>query len=1070
MKMLGKYIYRALLAAAGLLAAMALASCERIDEEPFPELEEGEALLDLKFSVAGTPKVEVRAYEDNDEYERAVYSLRIYIFSAQTGNLVGFRSIANPALTPSTAETYDYTSTIEDIRTLTGSVYIYAIANATTQRYVTDPGQYNILDDGLETNPASANFNRAQFLTLTYDRTAGGVNPLDNTFLMTGYVNDENPVTIGRVAGTTNAMITSPTDTDAQLLKLYKVISKNTFNVVSGENVTFTPEYYSIVNVPLTNSLHPNEDLNPTSADEYESIERIVLTSSQFSFYLPENLQSTLPNGAGSITQWTDREEKRNGEFYNAPALATYIRINGRYEGPFTENGVTTQVSGIVDYFVHLGNFDPANIDTNPPGSVDNFHVRRGRSYLYTITINGVSDIIAEARLSEDQTDPEPGEEGVIISPSGALFELDSHYEARSMSFSLAEAQAQLAERGFTYIVKVETHFGETASLVVNGEGNVYEATEYKNAFTAGTTAQLQAVATVGTDGMLDVTDYGTTLGVLTGVDGTIIGEGDYYWLNFVKNTEDLLVTTAHDITDVCRYPGDGATATEPGGGNTQIITIFELLRDIHAATVDSDYTFFDQQDGNNDYLAYFTCFVDENYYPNKAWSEFANITDNRMAYIANQIEESYDKFSTYIDAKYVISQPHIWTIYDLDYAVDEAFTAFGMESVSEEPEAGFAFDNNDYDISLTNTDYNSTGRTAALAYSGDRQVASLEEPTWWGRTQTTNPSNYQQYNGHQDIYTVVSKACLSRNRDENGSGEIEDDELKWYLATTDNLRALWAGTEILPLSARLFDPNNFTDASWAPNTATNVNTALADDHYFCFNTTQQIFWPEEGASTSSTTSGDWSVAARLRCVRTLQSNTEGLDDPDTYYSTSTVTVDGVDYTEIEVIIDDSALRSYTGTALASSLERDEQNRLYKKFRVAAANLTDADGNVVSVAPVNYEQVSWGVTGAEDLCATNANYGAPWRVPNQRELMVMASAIGAGTLLPDGGQLWSSTFYTGAQGFLTGLVGNDMYKYETATSGNTTYPQNCGFFLLSSGPITITPPGSAYIRCVRDVQ
>ena len=76
-------------------------------------------------------------------------------------------------------------------------------------------------------------------------------------------------------------------------------------------------------------------------------------------------------------------------------------------------------------YYIHLGNFN-----TKVDGSNNNFTVRRNYHYTYTITVNGVDKIIAEAK-AEDGSEIQPGAEGNITHTTDAYLDvrLDSHYE-----------------------------------------------------------------------------------------------------------------------------------------------------------------------------------------------------------------------------------------------------------------------------------------------------------------------------------------------------------------------------------------------------------------------------------------------------------------------------------------------------------------------------------------------------------------------------------------------------------------------------------------------------------------
>lgn len=47
--------------------------------------------------------------------------------------------------------------------------------------------------------------------------------------------------------------------------------------------------------------------------------------------------------------------------------------------------------------------------------------------------------------------------------------------------------------------------------------------------------------------------------------------------------------------------------------------------------------------------------------------------------------------------------------------------------------------------------------------------------------------------------------ACLQRNRDDNGNGRIDADEVKWYPAAIDQYTDIWVGRAALPIETYLY-------------------------------------------------------------------------------------------------------------------------------------------------------------------------------------------------------------------------------------------------------------------------
>lgn len=962
------YIVNILVAAA--LTLCSLASCVK-EKISAPDHGEGTVYLSLNVLSGGMDQVIVKSpWDPNDDNERAVENLRIYIFSKATGNLVGYKYFAKDDLTftdDSSQPGYDRTATVRDIPTSTGEVYIYAIANARTSQYkVTDDAILDIDESNL------SHLTRTTFLSATCTRQLGSINPADNRFVMSGFANNGAPVTIARKDGTTQqAEITSPTDDDRKRVKLYKILSKNKITVKTGNGVTFKPEYMEIHNVPQVYGLMRGNNVAPSG---FETFDRIIWSENSYQCYLPANVQTTTSTPAS----FNDREKNTYDDtgkktFVNAPANATYVVIHGKYQGG--------DYAGDLSYTVHLGDFSKHPAD---------FSVAANSNYEYTLTIKGVNNFIAESKKETGKDDP--GSEGVVIFKGTDILEMDCHYEARVMKFSMSELNQIINVDKYGYILKIQTAFCETISMIVDGDGKIYDAAEFR------TQSNPTVLTTVGTDGM--PVDKSKIL-----ISGD---EADFDWVRFVKNTGatystpkynvGCLVqnsgTSTHSISDVCAYPGRA---------NTQ--TIFEFLRDLYKAGKEQNSSYFNATGSS----VYVTCFVDENYYADKNWTEYVNKSEPRRMYFANELFVSEDGQSSFAKAKYVVSQKSIWTFYKLD----PTLKPFGLESVSEEKAQGVNV------VSGTNR---------------------LEEP-WDGRASAiSNNRNKGFYasstksTGKQDIYKDAYKACMSRNRDEDGDGTINENEIKWYLASVDQYKGMWAGEEAFDADARLFKAteSEWTDLKTAfDSNGGNNNGALKKWHYFTCSSAD-TFWAEEGCATGTDGS-----ATMVRCIRTLASNSDGLESAETYYSYK----DDV----VELKLNDVALRTHQSGGFQTYFERGkDSNKLYKKFKIASANLTGGPYSKTQV--ISTAKGSGFINASDDVCQKAAGYGGSWRVPNQRELSIM-SAVNKN--LTD---LYSCTSFTGVQsGYYKGGTGNEYG------------------FVLAGTQMTVAISTTYNVRCVMDV-
>lgn len=952
------YIVNILVAAA--LTLCSLTSCVK-ENISAPDHVEGTVYLSLNVFSGGMDQVIVKSpWDPNDANERAVENLRIYIFSKATGNLVGYKYFSKDDLTftdDSSQPGYDRTATVSNIPTSTGEVYIYAIANARTSQYkVTDDAILDIDESNL------SHLTRETFLSATCTRQLGSINPADNRFVMSGFANNGAPVTIARKDGTTQqAEITSPTDEDAKRVKLYKILSKNKITVKTEGNVTFKPEYMEIHNVPQVYGLMRGNNVAPSG---FETFDRIIWSENSYQCYLPANVQTA----TASPASFNDREKNTYDDtgkktFVNAPANATYVVIHGKYQGG--------DYAGDLSYTVHLGDFSH---------NMSDFSVAANSNYEYTLTIKGVNNFIAESQKNGD----DPGSEGVVIFKGTDILEVDCHYEARVMKFSMSELNQIINFDNYGYILKIQTAFCETISMIVDGEGRIYDAAEFK------TQSNPTVLTTVGADGM--PVDASKIL---------ISGNADFDWVHFVKNTgvdsatpsssPGCRVSSSHAISDVCAFPGVA---------NTQ--TIFQFLRDLYKAGKEQTASYFNATGSS----VYVTCFVDENYYPKKNWTEYVNKSEPRRMYFANELFVSADGQSSFARAKYVVSQKSIWTFYELN----PTLKPFGLESVSEEKAQGV----------------NVVGGTNSRKEPWDGRASAISNNRNKGFYANSTKST-----GKQDIYTGAYKACMSRNRDEDGDGTIDENEIKWYLASVDQYKGMWAGEEAFDTDARLFKA---TESEWAALKKAFGNgddAKLSPWHYFTCSSAN-TFWAEEGCATGTNGS-----ATMVRCIRTLASNSEGLESAETYYSYK----DNI----VELKLNDVALRTHQSGGFQTYFERGkDSNKLYKKFKIASANLTGGPYSKTQV--ISTAKGSGFINSSDDVCQKAAGYGGSWRVPNQRELSIMSAVDNNLT------DLYSCTSFTGVQsGYYKGGTGNEYG------------------FVLSGTQMTVAISTTYNVRCVMDV-
>ena len=885
--------------------------------------------------------------------EKKLYDLHFYVFD-KAGNLTGYEEVL-PMGDNDVIEEAPATETVS-IRAKSGESYIYAVANINeSTTYYLEQEDLDLLsidkgttDEEYQRNIEESDLTRDAFLSINFKRQYGNENqmfspdPSGNVFVMSGYVN--NGYTVNIPSGT-NGAVTLPED-DGHIVKLYRILAKNTFTVTSGTSEgKFTPKSFRLCNVPTSGVLIPNAGIGSTDTYLKDNETKSVVESSyrwnfngveEISFYFPENLQPAKNN---SIVQWKDREKNSwNGAaktFTNADNDAAYIEINGDFVDK------TGKITANVNYTIHFGDFSPS-------GELTDFNVIRNYAYKYKVTVDGVDDIKVEAQTTTGEDNPYA--EGLIIdATAGKHYDVDAHYEARIMSFKKSTI-VDLKNNGSGYILNIKTPFGETKQTV-----------------------------NVKADGVYDMS--GELLCTLDNVSSLFNKEADYDWIKFVKNTTGNSIGSSTDISKyTCKYPGDDSE---------DCLNVFELLAELYN---ESTYT------ENNKTEVYYTCFVDENYYAGKSWPEYVDKEPRNML-IANDLDVSADKKSLYAKVAYSISQRSISTFYRTDYMIGNRLVkAFGTEIIDVEDVYGGRFDNDDYGGFATLSDEWEVRSNAVETYGGWSWYDSDETRTGSGWNSQILEHKMNRKEGIQPLYTTVAKACLSRNRDLNGNGKIDSNEVRWYLPGVEQYRALFIGQDALSQQdaylinrAELEDIDNEYDGNWGNDQY--GHNYRKKYHYFTSSSgDKSTFWPEEGL-TNNPLSDSYSWAELVRCVRTLESGAEGLTDPERYYTYENNTFD------LGGII---ATRNYTEAPLEGHNEIEALNNLYSSFVVASNDLEVSEGNrdtnhslfsLSNITGLDPDDLTQAQDDIPDLCTNYDEGGYAWRTPNQKELGLMVSIL-----------------------------------------------------------------------------
>lgn len=861
-------------------------------------------------------------------------------------------------------------------------------------------------------------------------------------FLMCGQLEDIAVDTQGNLVNAANNTI-----------NLERVDARITFNVaVDGSekgytNMTFTPKYYRVENIPQGTYLVPrdNEDYAATMETGYASMQadgkeyyfdeakRENDDRPYFEFYLLENRRQ--PTDDQKITQakkdasylevqnlYALREKRERtsvpvdetkpgqeyvpGDFIFAPENSTYVTIRGTLS---FQDG-TDFYNADVTYTVHLGSTgnkaDNGEKWSDNETLVNNYDVCRNTHYTYNVTITGVESMRVEVVSDKEER---PGVEGDVIKAGGEVVDLDSHYGRAKFSLTREDIKA-----GLSWAISTPFQRG----LKVFDRRN-YTVNEEEEGDVQTDISQLENREGLKTDLSLN----------------------DYRWVQFAINQECVLRQTGKPVppSAFAKYPGyaaysstdlseqapafggegyhySGSETTPIYSQDVVLYDVNQLLNHLFIEANKSDSQLFLDADGEvsqaEDATVTITAYIDEYVYkydPTKVyyeiptalndgdpdltlWKKFVN-AENRMLHICVKgAQYSPDGNTSWAESVITFSQRPIYTFYDPDSDVK---TAWGTEFKNESEDANLPATSKALNGITWNKGNNTfdDGRKNTLEVLG--QLADLK----WTDVLYLNEADY----GHlKDDYKCVWFACLGRNRDLDGDNIVDPDEIRWYLASVDQLTDIFIAEAAVP-NAKLYSQN-----------ATSANVPLEHVISSTYHTGSApwIIWAEEGASRGVYgSSGDkTSDPHTYRCLRNLGLSLSYIasqvddyviskyENGDIITKDRVVNVGSGTVTYTERFIDLSRLEpntlraALTGGLLPQNKERDDNDRPYRKFAVLVSAEGSRGNDSYTNASGLYPQgtgsyISWNSLYNNEVIGNPCPDG--YRAPNLRELMLM---------------------------------------------------------------------------------
>ena len=801
----------------------------------------------------------------------------------------------------------------------------------------------------------------------------------------------------------------------------------------------FVPESWQVINLPKSSLLLPNDnpmkfqkevyfDLTPKN---FETTDNEVINGNAtggilygFSFYTLENICSgDKKKSVDGNYHNRDRRSKyldnpddekygsyntENGLWEYAPELATYLIIKGELK-MLVDAGLTSEQHLIADvtYYIHLGDFAKDK---------DNYDVARNTHYTYTINIKGVESIEVEVDTSNDNepgiTEEQPGAMGHLYEAEEDIYTFDAHYGQRVYTIRANEIDLE----NLTWYVR--TPFGRQGIPLKDASGN------------------------------------------------EIYNDLDYKWVEFMLNDKQAGKNLYSNSN--MHYPAD----------KSKLMTVIQVLDMIKSEVALWHEKKESRFDDNGEMK--FTVFVNEFYYeenpmnpndPDVLWKKFVN-QPNRIMHILCKNNRSADDDSSVTGSILTIRQNSIQTPYSIVQERTDLTEAWGCEIVDEIRNSAWFYHPDERlgnlssahkpsytpdNTSLSDGLYNSACLINLVKGTGAAKSvnATLRWDTFIDYSENDLELKSQYRSGLHSV--------LLRNRDLDGDGIIDPEELRWYIASLDQLCGLFIGDQGLSSDAQLYP----IASSREPNTPVSggvFNGVFPWRIHIVSSTAWQetagnvptIVWAEEGAST-----GEYQVHwgkpgySSVRCVRNL-----GMQPA----TAANIIQPGVNYPKDLLVI----VEKPSGTINKNSVYRFDMRNLNKAAQRAYYTTHELvpDDEYSSLARV---YVGFETGALQQFTTTNPSYnvlkdelergGSPspdgYRVPNLREGVIMHLYCDNATWWDSNKGTLVSTYYS------FGYHGN-RYDY---VNGEHFYSWS-----IYNDRVTLGNPASQYIRFVRDIQ
>lgn len=1097
MKKIHIKIYSGILAVCMIMAG--LASCTVDDFFGIDNVVEGEPVnITLNFAAIPSTDVSITRATGSDLSELSDIVICVFHGDGSFEQMVtNYQSTSLTVDEKETLTTGEHRYSVS-FESTSGEKKLIAVANVADGAY-----WENLITDLTAAYNSKKNFDEVKAIvadvshSLVTQANTDGMQPFHITSSSQMLISGWNE---GVVFGTNNTVRdygTHGDGTNEVAIKMKRAMAHITFNIAANPadaNGTFTPTSFRVYNIPtkshLTNGIPESENLLTTGVTDVayintasENIGTAQGGNYSFNFYMPENVQEP-----GASSTYNSREEWKwdenpgaspeNKTWSYAPQNSTFVVISGTFEGN-DANPVTANV----EYTIHLGNFGKS---TDESRNFGDFSVMRNYSYTYSVSVLDVNNIVVEAQQDGGGEEYQNGAEGSVYDQSSTLYSynLDAHYEQVYLEYNLSEIVSSLKEKTYSTDQDLDDAIANQLILIIQSEAMDYEDHEYSTTepYTTrnkrGTLSPYKIYADAvrnGTEDDAAKAKEEVLGGAGTGMEPT---KGfDYKWIEFLPQTS----------TTISAYPGISSWAMESldglknsqfyagATGTSSMLDVYDMIVEMGKAikqiyngeAPSSSKIQITQSNGSS--VARFTAFVNENYYLRHPLTGAVIDTWSVMVYkipremiIAMSTQTSTDGNSSYSKIHSYISQLPMETFYN-----DRVSTinAFGIETYNETP-LTYSFGTPKSTNNLSDTDGRENQKTL-IGLSSARQWTDYINTSGNGWTASVGTDHTKHKLTGAYAPQAAYSACMSRNRDLNGNGQIDENEVRWFLASLNEYIRMGIGANAISSAAQLYigDKTRMVKGSYPSSYISDGSlfyTSSASD--------KRVYWAVEKGSYGSVNEYSGNGPFPIRCIRNLPATGTDRDISSIDGVTSDPTYIKHDASGDVPIILEFKNRLVTGLyrqrvsgSLSVHNEDDDANSFYDGIFVADHFIRTGNTwqgytyTTYSLGKIiGYDgTVSW--TGGSytndgtmlNPCSSYSEGGyTNWRVPNLVELSAMNAA----------GLLSKPSGY-----------GNDVACCTQFTNQSVRYGFGYSSLIYCPGADVSQIDNQVLIRCVRDV-